>query len=59
MVSVQSNRYNEFRAEFGSAIVLLAKTKENGKLRSSFIDLFACFALLFRSICPLEVYRDK
>lgn len=32
---------NECRAEFGSRFVLLAKTKETGKIRSSFIDLFA------------------
>lgn len=32
---------NEYRAEFGSGFVLLAKTKETGKIRSSFVDIFA------------------
>lgn len=32
---------NENRLEFGTAFVLLAKAKETGKLRSSFVDLFA------------------
>ena len=32
---------NEYRTEFGCGFVLLAKTKETGKLRSSFVDIFA------------------
>ena len=32
---------NENRAEFGNAFVLLAMTKETGKLNSSLIDLFS------------------
>lgn len=36
---------NEYRAEFGSSFILLARKKETGKFCSSLIDLFAwCFS---------------
>ena len=39
---------NEYRVEFGCGFVLLAKTKETGKLRSSLIDMLSwiCSAFL-------------